>query len=347
MGEHDVAFDLDGMTPYDARAWDGVNNWKQRRFEHAERRLVPDAWRGRVARAGSVVKERFEALPGAGRFEELFLDALRGLTDGASRAAQASVRRDAIISAYRRKGHPVIRLEDIWTLTLQEIDRVKPRLDLAYIAASTVEGAAAGIVVSGGTLLATVGTVFGAGAAAAPGAGLVVGTMAADAALVLVASHRAVAHIAAYYGYDVEDPHERLIALGVLGVGTAEAAGKAAAYVEFNKIVQALARRQTWQQLNSRAVAKIVSRVYAVLGMRLTQRKLAQAVPVAGVVIGAGLNAKLLKRITDDACNLYRERFLREKYGITPADASSYRAEDDAVKLSEIIEAEIVDEQDQ
>lgn len=338
--------DRAAMSPYDAAAWDGVNDWKRRRFEQPSRRLVPEKVRARLSRAGIAAKERFDSLPGADRFETVLVDALRGLTDLGSRAAQASIRREAIIKAYQKRGHPVTSLGDIRKLELHEIDKVKPRLGLAYTTASAVEGAGAGLVASGGTLLAAGGTVFGAGAGAAPGAGLVIGTMATDAAAVLLASHRAVAHSAAYYGYDVEDPAERLIALGVLGVGTAEA-GKAAAYVELNRTIQALARQQTWQQLNSRAVTKIVSRVYAVLGMRLTQRKLAQAIPVAGVVIGAGLNARLLSRITDDADHLYRERFLRETYGIAPATAGSVSGEDDAVKLSEIIEAEVAGEQDQ
>lgn len=40
----------------------------------------------------------------------------------------------------------------------------------------------------------------------------------------------------------------------MLGVGTASEMGKAAAYAELNKIVQGLARRQTWKQLNERTV---------------------------------------------------------------------------------------------
>jgi hypothetical protein len=333
-----------GLVPYDAAAWNEVNTWRQRQLERRDRRLVPAAWRERLARTGTATKDRLEALPGAERFETLFLDALRGLTDLGSRAARASIRRDPIVKAYQKRGHAVMSLQDIRGLELRDIDKVKPRLDLAYIAASTVEGAGAGLAVSGGTILATGGSVFGAGAGAAPGAATVVGAMAADAAAVLVASHRAVAHVAAYYGYDVDEPGERMFALGVLSIGTASEAGKAAAYVELNKLVQALARRQTWKQLNSRVVSKIVGRVYAALGMRLTQRKLGQAVPVVGIMIGAGLNARLLSRITDDAEHLYRERFLREKYGLEPDVEPGSAADDDTVRLTEILDAEIVEE---
>jgi len=331
------------MIPYDAKAWASVERWRERRLEREARGLLPGAWRERANRASRAAREKLEALPGSERFEKLFLDALRGLTDLGARAARASVHREAVLRAYRKQGYAVDTLGDIRQVSLRDIDKVMPRLDLAYIVSSTLEGAVAGLVVSGGQLLAA-GGVLGAGAGAAPGAGAVVGAMAADAAAVLFASHRVVAHIAAYYGYDVEDPQEQLFALGVLGVGTAAGAGKAAAYVELNKLVQGLARRQAWKQLNRNAVTRTVSRVYATLGMRLTQRKLAQAVPVAGIVIGAGLNARLLANIADDAHHLYRERFLREKYGLEQDLDSRAVGSPDAVKVADILDAEIVDE---
>lgn len=335
----------DDISQYDAASWADLARWKHRRFERESWHLLPRGVRRGMSRAAGATKDQFEKLPGAQNFEALFVDALRGLSDAAARTARASVRRGALVEAYRKRGHDVTDLDDIRKLELRDIDQVKPRLDIGYILASTLEGAGAGFAVSGGTILATGGTVFGAGAGAAPGAATVVGVMAADAAAVLVASQRAIAHIAAYYGYDVDEPHERLFALGVLGVGTADEVGKAAAYAELNKLVQALARRQTWQQLNSRAVARIVSQVYSALGMRLTQRSLGKAVPVVGIALGAGLNAKTLSKVVDDAEHLYRERFLREKYGLPQATPDeTVTGGGDAVALTEIVDAEIVDE---
>ncbi|MDD7939333.1 EcsC family protein [Actinomycetospora lutea] len=195
---------------------------------------------------------------------------------------------------------------------------------------------------SGGTILAAGGAVGSGGVAAAPGVGTVVGAMAADAAASIVTSNRAVAHIAAYYGYDIDDPAERIYALGVLNMGLAEDAGKIVAYRELNNVVQALARRQTWKQLSGNQVTRVVSAVYKALGMRLTQRKLAQAVPVVGVVIGAGLNARALSRVVDEAEHLYMERFLRDKYGI-PLEAEELP---EAGALVQVIEAEIVERGD-
>ena len=328
--------------PDDDAAFEDVEDWKQRRLRTEGRRRVPARLRDRVSRAGVAAKHRLENLSGADRFETLFLDALRALTDLGARAAHASVRREAILAAYRKRGHDVQALNDIRRLDLSDITRVKPRLDLAYIAASTVEGAGAGLAVSGGQILAASGAVAGAGMGAAPGVGTTVAALAADAAAVLVASHRAIAHIAAYYGYDVDEPEERLFALGVLDVGTAVGAtAKYAAYVELHQIAGAFARQHSWMQLNEHVITRVVAEVYARLGLRLTQRKLAQAIPVAGIVIGAGLNAKLLSRIVDDADHLYRERFLRERYGITRAETCP---PDGAVPVTDIVDAEIVED---
>jgi hypothetical protein len=169
--------------------------------------------------------------------------------------------------------------------------------------------------------------------------------MATDAATVLIAANRAVAHIAAYYGYDIDHPDERLFALTVLSMGTATEAGKAAAYIEINKLVQALARKATWDQLRQNVVTNVVEKVFTRLGFRITQRKLGQAVPFIGIALGAGMNARLLASVTEDADYVYRERFLRERYGLTsqaPTALTAEQAEDaDTVDVVEIVDEEI------
>lgn len=284
-----------------------------------------------------------QSAPGADRFQEVFLNSLGGLIDLTSRLSAASVRDQAIIRSYAKSGHDVTALEDIHKLSLQEVDRIRPKhLDLGYLIAAGAEGAGAGFAVSGGELAVAGGGVFGAGAAAAPGAAVVVGAMAADAAALVIASQRAVAHVAAYYGYDVSRTDEALYALGVMGVGTASEAGKVYAYAELNKLVQSLARKKTWEELNKNVVTKVVIRVYQRLGFRLTQRKLGQAVPVLGIVIGAGLNVRLLDEVVNSANLVYRERFLAERYGLVN-EASELNAEDveDVVAVAEILQEEV------
>jgi hypothetical protein len=94
-------------------------------------------------------------------------------------------------------------------------------------------------------------------------------------------------------------------------------------------------------------ITRIMQHVFRLLSERLTRQKLAGALPVAGVVIGAGLNALTLARVADGADLLYREQFLRDKHGLHPpeTDTSEPPATDPDVvdiPLVDIIEDEIV-----
>ena len=51
------------MAPHDAKAWAGVERWRERRLEREARRLLPDAWRERANRAASAARDKFESLP--------------------------------------------------------------------------------------------------------------------------------------------------------------------------------------------------------------------------------------------------------------------------------------------
>lgn len=305
------------MSPYDQEAWAAIEGWREKKLSHRARKLIPSRLRDGFQNAGRKSKDRFDTLPKSARFETLFLSALGGAVDFGSRVATATIREGRILETFRDQGHEIDALNDISALSLYDIDKVKPNLALSYTSAAMLEGAAAGFAISGGEILAAGGTLLGAGAGAAPGIGTVLGVMAADAAAVLLAANRAVAHTAAYYGYDTDQPGERVFALGVLSMGTASETGKSAAYVELNNLVQMLARRATWEQLNQNVVTGVVQKVYTRLGFRLTQRKLGQAVPVLGTAIGAGMNARMLLSIVDNADYIYRERFLREKYGVS------------------------------
>ena len=97
-------------------------------------------------------------------------------------------------------------------------------------------------------------------------------------------------------------------------------------------------------------LVNVIDRVYAALGGNLTKRKLAQAVPVAGAVINASVNAGLIHQTFRRSEVVYRLRFLSEKYGIDPDEwrrdalAGSDEAED-VVQVDEELQAEIEREQ--
>jgi hypothetical protein len=126
--------------------------------------------------------------------------------------------------------------------------------------------------------------------------------------------------------------------------------GKAAAMASLSRLAQQMMRQTAMAQLKNHVLVKVIDRVYAALGGNLTKRKLAQAVPIAGAVINASVNAGLIHQTFRRAEVAYRLRFLSDKYGIDPdewrrdAPAGSDKAED-VVRVDEELEAGIEGEQ--
>lgn len=124
-------------------------------------------------------------------------------------------------------------------------------------------------------------------------------------------------HYAGYYGYDTREEGEKAVLLAVIGVGVAgEGAAKQAAMLHVRQVAMMIARRATWRELSEEAIVKLIQSLFAKLSVRLTQRKLAQALPIAGIAAGAGLNYTLMRKVGTAASFMYRERFLIDKYSL-------------------------------
>lgn len=309
------------LSEYEMCALDEVGEYRRRQLERSPKKIVPEKLRDAAARRSKTAQARARAVPGADQLFQRTAVAYAKAADGIGKAASAAgyvtLSEARVRRAYTRHGHPVAELAAVRDLDLQVVDRVRPRrMDALYAAIAGLEGAAAGAVISGGEAAAMFGTVLGAGAGAVPGVGTIAATMAGDAAFVLGAGSRAVAHTAMYYGYDPGGPGEALFMMGVLNLGTATTAGaKYAAYREMSQLAQALARRATWAQLEQHLLTKVAQKFASDMGTRLTQKKLGQLVPAAGFAVAAGLNYRTIDAICDAAYWAYRERFLHEKRG--------------------------------
>lgn len=351
------------MNEYDGQAWETVIARRESALARSPRRLVPAAIRRRVGEAGGTVAGKARDLPMADEAQRTIRAVVEGGTEGLARLANGSLATGKILKDYRSEGWDVTLISDIRGLDLRTVDTVKPKLDIRYLAAGATSGAAAGVAIAGGEIAALVGAVGGgaagaaggagvgvvpgAGAGAAPGAAVVLAAMAADAAATTLASVRAIFHTAQYYGYDTNAPDERLRALGVLNLATArDVASKQAAYRELDKLVNLLVRNATWKQLDANVVGRIIHKVLKQQATVVTKRKLGSALPVAGIVLGVGFNLRMLSRVTDTAELYYRERFLREKYGISDEDESvpAMPASDEDVidiPLADVVEEEL------
>lgn len=260
----------------------------------------------------------------------------------AARIARAGLSPAHIVKKHRKRGHDVERLNDLHQLDLEQIDLVRGRgASWYYPAAAALSGAGAGLAISGGQIV----VVASAGAVAAPTVGVVAGAIAADAAFVLSASSRVIGLIALHYGYDPEDPAEKLFILSAINLGTAmSASAKAAALADLSRLTQALVRGKSWEVLNQHLVAKLSAKATAKLtSARLTKQGLGKVIPLAGIAIGTTMNWATLERIIDAADLAYRRRFLIDKYPHL-ADDGDVIAEDDSPETAEDVPISIVDD---
>src|SRR3546814_14883841 len=99
--------------------------------------------------------------------------------------------------------------------------------------------------------------------------------------------------------------------MGVLSLGIAGTLeAKHTALAALSRLTQQLMRQATWQQLNEQVIVRVIGRVYRVLGIKLTQRTLAQTVQFVVVGINAALSANMTSHDYQTAEDVYRVRCL-------------------------------------
>jgi hypothetical protein len=252
-----------------------------------------------------------------------------------------------VVAKHKKRGHDVARLFDLRRLDLEQIDAVRGQsAKWGYPIAAAASGAVAGLVITGGEAF----TIVSGGAAAAPSGTAITTAFFGDAAVVLGLASRSVGEISLSYGYDPEDPAEKLFIMSVVNAGTAASAGaKAAAMRDISRLTQNLARGRAWAVLDRSIVARVSRQFAQAFGTRLTKQGLGKVVPAAGVLIGFTLNWQTLESIVDVADNEYRKRFLLEKYPHLADEEATVVIDDDQVStdvadepisvLDEIVEA--------
>ncbi len=269
------------LSPYDRRALAEIEAFRKPAQSRAGRvlgRITAPAGKAMDLVTGSVVGEAVtRAIQGI----------LSLLNDGAS----WSVRTEAIHAEFRAKGHLRVHSPgDIHSLELEQVDRIVGYLAAKYKALAAAEGAGVGAL--GG--LAILG----------------------DIPLLAALALRAVNEFAAYYGFDTSLQSERIFALSVLTLASSPTvAAKQVTLAELSRASAMLSRHAAWGELQRGASVNAFKTSAEALGVRLTKGKLAQLIPVAGAVVGAGFNAWYLNEVTNTAYMLYRERFLRQRYG--------------------------------
>lgn len=300
---------IECMSSYERRAWEQ----SLKRLHSPPRNLpVPK----------KVVDFASRTTENAGEFAEKYLPAekvksiVEKTMDGTLELTFTPALRSANVQralvGYQELHEDVVNLDDLKKLDLQHLDGFRRRKGL-YVTTSAAQGTATSLVVTGTVVSTTVSGGVTAGA--------VVGAVAADTVASLAMMGRSVGSVAVRYGYDVRLPDEELFAMGVLSLGMASTLeAKHAAIAALSRLTQQMMRQATWKQLNEHVLVRVIGRVYQVLGLRLTQRKLAQTVPFVGVGVNAALSANMTRHAYQRAEDVYRLRFLSEKYDVDPQD---------------------------
>lgn len=295
------------MTSYEQQAWDRLI---------ADERSRRNSWRARgtervsevISTAGNAIKR----IPGAERVTEALDDSIKVALNGAAKAifmpAISSVSIERRIRRLRKEYPEVGDASPFEVLDLKALDKGRPRQLLPLI--GMMESAGASLVITGFEVSTTVTGGASAGAVALAIAG--------DVSASLALLGRAVAEVAVHYGYDPHEPEEEMFLMGVLTYSTAASLeGKAAALSALSRLTQRMMRRAVWAELERDILVRVIRSVFGKIGVKLTHRRLAQAVPVAGGLISAGLSYDMLDRALRDATRVYRVRYLTEKHGLS------------------------------
>lgn len=268
-------------SPYERRALREIALWRS-----------PDmGWFGlavgKANRAFHRAADLVRKVPGVDYTIENVVSGLLRLTN---EIVQDSVWEARIYRAYREAGHPVAGPADVFFLDLERVDEVLCGLDTKYRVLAAAEGAATGFAGLSGIV--------------------------PDIVALVALNLRAAGEYAAYCGFDLADPAERLYTLQILNaVSHPSDAAKQVTLAPIIRVSKHLARHQTAHALEQMALTRALRNAARALGIHLTRAKLAQVVPVTGAAVGSSFNAYYTSKVCDAAFFLYRERFLQEKYG--------------------------------
>ena len=320
------------MTDDDRAQWDAIQEWKAAQVNPRSPRVITQRIRSYVFTPLKKVVGLAGKMPGVAAVAGWISSAVLGLVEKATSAAESSVRRERIVKAHRRAGNDVECLEDIRNLDLAEIQLVRPHLKVGYAAVTATEGAVSSVFATGGAVAA----ILGLGIASAPGVGVIAGVIGLDIATFLASSARLVSHTAAYYGYNTKDPTEKLFSAMVLSQAIAprstaddHVVEKQTSMLVFNKVVRKLTKRGSMESVGNNALTASVNSLFAALGARLVGMKMAQILPIIGIIVGMVLNASLMRTVGVTADHLYRERLLIERYGQDKSASDREEADDE------------------
>ncbi|TDC59423.1 hypothetical protein E1258_17990 [Micromonospora sp. KC207] len=316
------------MSAYEGQVWDRLNEHWQRRNN---RRGLPN-WASAALDCSSEVA-RNAAIRATRAVPEAIKEPVRRGGDAVASmalrpAAEGAVALLELVNAWalelndpkgvekvaRKRGLELGSFAELQQQDLKVCDRLLTRNTLRWRTAGAVEGGAMGLL------------------AMVPVAGIPA-AMTADILVIQVLSASIASRIAYSYGYDAKDPSEQLFIERLVHRSFMAQAVKVGPLRETARAANAIKGRVRWS-VKLRADHRLVAALEKLLlrvgpaGARVPVQNVAKAVPLVGVLIGAGMNSAVLGSVAADAQRYCQTRFLCDKYGL-PMPAALATERDD------------------
>jgi hypothetical protein len=302
------------MSTYEHRRWEELNE----RWSKERRKIVPVKAREALGSAGTKTTQVLSKT--GGKLVEVTPQRLKNATSVVGDAAlEPTIKAVAgvlewttdmvteltdpakVLEYHRSHGRDVQTLADLRTLDLKELDEFTRRMSLKWRGVGIAQGGAFGTL----AFVPVVGT----------GASIILDTVVSQVLTTAIATRVAYA-----YGFDPNDADQKkLIERMVLGAYTKQVV-KAGAVNETAKAYAAGVGRQRWSQKlrdDHRILdltEKLMSQFNGTKGTPVG--KVVAKMPAIGVVTSAGLNARMLGNVAEQARQFAATTHLVEKYGL-------------------------------
>lgn len=269
-----------------------LSEYEQRAHEEAEAffRSADDSLLGRMSRAlfrpVEVVSERL--VPD--KILELAGQGVEGALKGIATLSDRTLSTETVLRAARETEPSVTTLEDLRAQDLRLLDELSTKQLTEGETLALLEGAGCGV---GGAAL-----------------------LAADIPLLFGVTLRCVRQIGAAYGVDPETPGEAVIAFKIFELACGGTRDRYGQLLELEALQDELDGLEPQRRAEKAAVlASLIMTREAVkrLVSLVLSRKIFQAVPVAGALVGAGFNYLFVQDVGQTARQVYRRRWLHAK----------------------------------
>ncbi|WAA11682.1 EcsC family protein [Fervidibacillus halotolerans] len=198
---------------------------------------------------------------------------------------------ERIIQEAKLFNESIRQLEDLKTLSIAQLNYLADRQISAHRLYSLLQGTMAS---SGSTLL-----------------------LSTDIPALLIINLRTVQFIAASYGYNPKNPYELMLALKVFRWATLPKRFQRAEWEELIRELDDTDQPYFYEGLEDITDEKwmntLLLQLMKGLVIRLFQKKKHQNIPVISMAIGAGMNYRITKNVSDYAKRFYQYRWIMEK----------------------------------